>query len=352
MTGDDELQQDSGFDDITADIRAAAEQASTKALAEKVVTTEVEIPDNETPEQKATRERDAAGRFVAKPVEQSAPVTIPDADPAQATIEQPSPAIGTPKAWSAEAKAEWSKLSPAVQQAVLKREQEMDSGGRQWSTEKRAYEQVFAPVQTLSQQYQMKPADVVDRLVTVERRLADPAQSAQVIAELADSYGVDLAALVNGTPQPKPAQQQFNPEIIPQIVQKQVTQSLQAWQENQAVTGMITTFGTEKDQTGQLKHPHFSNEDVKKRMGALLGSGLAKDLEDAYQQSIWASSDLRTTLMAPQQQTQQRTTQVAKAKAAKMPSGAPGGSPAKVNGFDPKQTLDDDIRESIAMHRH
>jgi hypothetical protein len=158
--------------------------------------------------------------------------------------------------------------------------------------------------------------------------------------------------LVNGSLQPQAQQQQFNPQIIPQLVSQTVSQELSKWQQDQALTSQIQSFAQERDGAGQVKHPHFDNKAVKERMGALLEKGLASDLEDAYQQSIWAMPDIRTSLMAPKPEIQVRA-QVAKSKAAKVsPSGAPGGQPAKANGFDAKQSLDDDLREAIAMHRH
>lgn len=336
-------------DDISADIRAAVEQSSNRALAEKVVTAEVEIPA-ETEQQKADRLRDEGGRFVAMPVEQAkaAPEQITDADPAQAKVEA-SPAISMPKTWSADAKAEWSNLSPAVQQAVLKREQEMDSGGRQWSEQRATYEQALAPLSDFAQRYQIDPPQALNRLLEWQGALeTDPANA---IIQLARVSGVDLVALVNGSPQPQAQQQQFNPDLIYNGVNQLIAQQFQKRDEDQAVNSQIQSFASERDAAGQLKHPHFDNKAVKERMGALLEKGLAADLDDAYQQSIWAMSDIRSSLMAPKAEVQQRQ-QVNKSKAAKMPSGAPGGSTAKANGFAPDQSLDDDLREAIAMHRH
>lgn len=352
MGEDDDFQNETQIDDVAADIRAAVDQSSGRALAEKVATAEVEIPQ-ETETQKAERLRNERGQFVAKDTaEAQKPATgspITDADPAQANVAVPSNAPDMPKTWSAEAKTEWSKLPPAVQQAVLKREAEIDNGGRQWSSEKRAYEQAFQPVQALSQQYGLPGAEVINRLVTAEQRLQkDPVTA---ITELAQAYGVDLAALVNGSPQPQRQVQQpsFDPNIIPQLID----QRLNAWQQDQALNVQIQSFANARDAAGNVAHPHFANESVKQHMSALLDKGLATDLQDAYDKAVWALPDIRTSLMAPKPQAIV-VDQGSKAKKAMVsPRGAPSGSvPAKPNGYDPKASIEDDIRESIAAHRH
>jgi hypothetical protein len=74
--------------------------------------------------------RDAKGRF---------------ASAAAASVDQLS---GPPTSWSEQAKAEFARLSPEVQQAVLKRETEMQNGRQQWQDEQgrlRDIEQVIAP---------------------------------------------------------------------------------------------------------------------------------------------------------------------------------------------------------------
>src|SRR5215469_3327047 len=59
-----------------------------------------------------------------------------------------SSATAAPTSWSEQAKAEWSKLSPELQQAVLKREDEISRGSQQHSDERerlRSLENIIAP---------------------------------------------------------------------------------------------------------------------------------------------------------------------------------------------------------------
>ncbi len=334
----EDLEDQGPIDDVAGDIRAAMGAALDKALPEQA---------DESDAQKSERLRDEHGKFVAKNTEQPAPEPITDADPVQANAPAPSTAPSMPKAWSAEATAEWSKLPPAVQQAVLKREMEMDAGGRQWSDQRRSYEQALGPVHELADQYQMDPSDVTARLVNVERSLGNPETAAQTIVQLAQSYGVDLVALVSGNPQPQRPAPSFDPNIIPDLIDRR----FQAFQQEQAVSSEIQQFAGAKDAAGQLVHPHFANEAVKKHMKALLESDLAPDLQTAYDQAVWSLPDIRTTLMAPKPDVSRQ--QIVKSKKAGLSlSGAPGNTPAKPKGFAADTSIQDDIRASMDMLRH
>ncbi len=127
--------------DMEDDIRAAMAEVSgaapEPALAEEVVVApeaviaEAETPQDDTEKASDGRVRGPDGKFLAK-----APETV------QNTIDQPSEAVADPAAklairapasWSPAAKATFDKLPPEVQQAVAKREQEIDHGLRRWT---------------------------------------------------------------------------------------------------------------------------------------------------------------------------------------------------------------------------
>lgn len=348
MTGDDEIQVED--DDIGAQIRAAAEQVSSaKAVGDKLSSGDDSSSSSEVPEVGAERARDASGRFT-KSVEQTTAPDTPVSDAVQPT-EQPQErsqaSLTPPRGWSAEEKAMFTALPPAIQAAVSRREEQFSQGAQQWTERVRQYEQAVAPASVLSQQYQMPEGEVIKRLVDAERRLQQDAPNA--IAELAQAYGVDLAALVNGSPQPqRQAQQSFDPNIIPQLVERQVTEKLTAYQQDQALNSEIQQFAGARGADGQAAHPHF--EAVKSTMGILLQSGQAQTMQEAYDKAIWLSPETR-----PQPQIQvnsQQQVQKAK-KAAVSVNGAPMNGTPKPKGFDANQSLVDDIREAAAMvQRH
>ena len=138
-------------DDIRAAMAEVSGNAPEPAPAEEVVVAPEAIIEAETPHddgEKAAdgRVRGPDGKFIAKAAE-----TVQD------TPDQPSEAVAdpavklairAPASWSPAAKATFDKLPPEVQQAVAKREQEIDHGLRRKSEEVKRYEpleQVLAP---------------------------------------------------------------------------------------------------------------------------------------------------------------------------------------------------------------
>lgn len=342
------------------DVRAAWEQHS-KDVAENLSNTPAESAAD-----KAERLRDERGKFVAADKNKVEPGAAPevtiDADRVPGKENQPSTAGDLPKTWSADAKAEWSKLPPAVQQAVLKRESEIDAGGRQWSEQKRSYEQALAPVHTLAQQYQMPHADVVARLVSVEQRLADPAQAPQVINELIHAYltakGIRFAPATqtNGNQQPQsPQAVQFDPNRLIQTLEQRFDQKLQAREEQQRASAEVQTilgdFGSQKDAAGNLKYEHFGDRSVKVRMGHLLENGEATSMEDAYDQAIWSLPTIRSKLTAQAAAPVNGRAQTARARSAAVSlNGAPRGAAPIPRGNGSNGSVVDDVRAAFAQH--
>lgn len=324
-----EVTEAPSLDDV---VRAAYEQHS-------------QPDDDKTPEtetETTQRARDATGKFVKSAVEApelAAPELISDAGQKTEQPAQQSNAATPPSFLSAEAKAEWAKTPTAVQAAFLKRDADANEGGRQWSEQKQTIDRTLAPLHELSQQNGIDWKDGLQRLLTVESSLRNPATASQMVAQLAQAYGVDLRALVNGTQQPQRAAPQFDPNVIPSLVNRQVQEALETRDINTTISG----FAAAKDQAGQLLHPHF--EKVKPMMGFMLTSGQAEDIEDAYQKAIWTDPALR-----PQVQPQSQGQQVAKArKAAVSVKGAPGMRPQTTNGSAGK-SLDDVVREAYFEH--
>ena len=329
-------------DNVLDDVRAAFNEH--KELAEKLVNSP---PAEESAADKAERLRDEHGKFVAKPTVEQQPEgaapepKITDADPVPGKIEQPSNAAELPKTWSADAKAEWSKLPPAVQQAVLKREAEMDAGGRQWSEQRQTYERVLSPVAELSRQNGLSTEEGLQRLLSVEHRLQTDGPN--MIRELAQAYGVDLAALANGTQQPptQRAAPQFDPNQIPILVNHTLQQELARRDEQAALQTQISTFAS------QPGHEHF--EAVKVKMGRLLETGEATSLQDAYDQAVWANPSTRATLQAAQQSAPSAEKNAKARKAAVSINGSPRGA-APVNRVNGNGTIEDDVRAAWAQH--
>lgn len=293
----------------------------------------------------AERARDEKGRFAPTAAEKAAEsakaatAPIPDPD-ATAKPTATAQVVGdAPAGWSAEGKSAWKALATAlpslppeaqaavaaVQAAAMKREETASNGSRQWSEEKRRYEETIAPIAEAARSRGLEPKEAITRLMTAQNHLdSDPANA---IRWLAQSYGVDLTQLaINpdyrapGRQTPQPQQQHVDDRTIEQKVQEVI--------EQRELQREISDFAKNK--------PHF--EAVKGHMHALLQSGAATDLEDAYDQAIWAKKDLRSQLLAEHAGSntdkQQEAAKVQKARSAAVSlkgtgSGQPIAAPKK-----------------------
>lgn len=330
-------------DDVGADIRAAAESLGSKLSSADAVSPPsdaVEVPEVAQSE----RARDASGKFIPK-VEPSAPETVSDAGQQTEQPEQQSSAATPPSFLSAEAKAEWAKTPAAVQAAFLKRDADANEGGRQWSEQRQQLERAIAPLHELSQQNGLPWQEGLNRLLTVENSLRNPATAPQMVQQLAQAYGVDLAALVNGSPQPQRQNtSQFDPSVIISQAREEARKQVAEELESRELNSTIANFGIAKDASGQPLHPHF--EALKPVMGFLLSNKQATTMQEAYDKAIWLTPETRPQ---PQIQANQQQQVIRAKNAAVSPKGAPVNGVTKPKGFDAAQSLTDDIREAIAM---
>lgn len=330
-----------GNDDVRAIVAAAYEQHSKPAEPETPEPAAAEGEDRET----TARARNERGQFAPK-AETGTPVEaqpVSDADPIADTLEQPSTAIEPPTSWSADAKAEWSKLSPALQQAVIKREAEINDGGRRWSEEKRTYEDMLAPVREQARRAGVDEREGLNRLLAASDFLErDPANAIQWLAR---QYGVNLAQQPGETGAPV----QALPREVLNTMQTVTTlqQRLDA-REFADAAAAIQSFAS------QPGREHF--EAVKADMGRLIETGQARDMADAYDKAVWMNPEIRSQLVAAQTakaSADRRAQDVAIAdrarKAALSISGSPAGAGAPIAKPE-YDTVEAAVRAAFAQH--
>lgn len=354
-------------EDANDDVRAAI--ASLKG--EEPEAPEVQEPEAEAapegeqkPEPKADeRQRDDSGKFIAKdtakpakdvaPAKVAAPVAekIPPSDNTKASAPQPSTAAGAPPvSWAADAKGQWASLSPAVQAAVLKREQEASNGIRQYSEQVRNYEQALAPVAQEAQRRGMSVVDGIQRLLDGNRFLET--QPVQAILWLAQKNGLNLAELATNPPAQMPMRTEQVPQVDPRV------SSLE-----QRIEGMLIDQNLSVVNSFAEKNPHYEKvEDqlpeimtqLKAVNPSLSGGAL---LQAAYDRAIWLNQEVRDALIAERSQ-QSSQTQVAKvaekqAKATKAAISVRGSSATALapKANESKGDVYDDVRASIAQLR-
>ncbi len=325
-------EMDAGNDDVHADVRAAFAQH--QAEDTQADTGEAAPADRSRNErgQFAPKQDGADTGDTAKP--------LSDADKPSEQRDTPSTAVEPPTSWSAEAKTEWSNLSPALQQAVLKRENEINEGGRRWSEERRTYDEMLSPVREAAQRAGVDEREGLQKLIAANDFLERDPENA--IRWLAQSYGVDLSKPPSQAPQQRPD------PVVSQLSQRiqQLEGSLSA-REQAELNTQIERFKSEPG------HEHF--DAVKAEMGKLLQSGMASTMQDAYDRAVWSNPDLRAALLADQKASadaadREKAKQAADRarRGAISATGSPAGQPAPAKiDYD---TVEDAARAAARAH--
>jgi hypothetical protein len=270
-----------------ADLRSALTEALSSA--ETVETPVVETPvvqeaPIETQEARETRERDEAGRFVAKTGE-AAPSAAPSVEPDP--VEAP-PQIQRPSTWKKEYWPLYDKL--ATGQALTpdeakrladytnQRENEFKGGVSTYKAEAdkaKEINEAIAPFLPELQIHGIQPGQWIANLGRAHYTLAkgSPQEKLAMFHRLANEYGVDIG--------------QERPQVDPQMqwVSQELNQIRSAWTQFQSEQQKQAQESMQRDiQTFASAHPHF--EAVRDQMAGLLQSGLAQNLDEAYTKAI------------------------------------------------------------------
>lgn len=303
---------------------------------------------DETPE----RQRDENGRFAPKveveepvdPVEPADPVAPVEAEPAEPVVPPEMQKLGLRKD---EAEV-FAKADPALQQAFIRRSEEMHRGFEQ-NREKAQFGdamlQAINPHLQTIQSLGVHPAVAVGKLLDADKalRYGTAQQKTQFLTQLARDYGVDL-----GQAQEFAANQpQVNPEVDQlrqQLTQMQqwVQQKEQAheWQQRETLNSTISAFAANPE------HKHF--EAVRDYMAGLLQAGIAPDLDKAYEMAVWANPTIRAQVLAEQQANAEKARQAdatRKATDARKAAAVNVTRKGTLPAAKPIGTMDDTIRE-------
>jgi len=341
----------------TAELSIRDELAAALKSSQSVPETEVETPETETAvetpvvEAKETpaqeRARDEKGRFAAKTetAESAAPVVDRTSDAAarepgkgktDAPI-QPTPdkesassqALAPPNGWPAEAKAKWHELPPEIHAAVQKREQDIAKFTSTRDEHASFGRDVYRVVQPYLAQIAAEggtPVTAVQSMLNTAYvlRTGSPQQKTDILLKVAKEYGVELGAAKPGAPPTNTDQGYATLQSEIAALKNELAQFKTAGvtQLQSEVEAEIAAFAADP------KHPHY--ESVKGHMSALIGQGLAKDLQDAYDQAVWARPDTRATLEAQRradEEQKRRADAKAKAEAARKKNVSLTGGP-------------------------
>lgn len=299
----------------------------------------------ETPSEPSidSRPRDEVGRFAPKTPEPEQPAQ--QAQPAAVETPLASVVKPRPSSWKSEYEEHWAKLDPTIQDYIAKREADYAKGvstyKQNWDQAAPIYEAI-QPFMPELQKHNIDPRTWITSLGNAHQILAlgSPQEKAQMFVKLATDYGVPLQSLVGqqADPQFSTLAQELN-QIKNDWNQ---FKTLQQQQEQQLVQMEIQRFATDK--------PHF--EAVRETMSGLLQSGVASDLQSAYDKAIRLHDDIWQKQQAEAQQAKaqaeaearQKQVAEAKAKAVSPRSSSPTGMMNSGNG---KKGLRETLAEQL-----
>lgn len=334
-----DLETQGGGESLRETLEASFD--STSSEAETTVDTPAEPA--ESTETKAERARDEAGRFAKK--QEEAALEKPTAEVQQAAVVPAATSpYKAPSSWKKEAAAVFDKIESGepltvqemkiLRDEALRREGDFHKGIESFKTHAeagKAFEKVVTPYMETIRKFGVTPDVAVGELLKVDNllRTAPPAVKAQKFMELARDYGIDLS-------------QQFDPNVaelqarLYQMEEQQKQWQLQQQtQTHEALNSDIERFKAEAG------HEHF--EAVRDHMASLLQGGLAKDLQDAYDQAVYANPTTRASLLEQQRKEAEAQAQAQRARSAAV--SVRGSSPA--SGASAPQ-VGSSIRDAVA----
>lgn len=293
-------------------------------------------------------------------------------------------ALAPPKGISKEAAAEWANAPRAVQEAFIKREEQMAQGVQALQQRYADIDGAIAPRLETIRKHGHTPGQAVNQLFAwFELLSANPQQGFPALAE---SFRFDLRKLVQpqqAQPGAQPGAEGGQPEgAISPAVQSYIdglTQQVQ--QLNDVVTQRFGTLENTFAQQSQAKSqeildnwskgkPHF--EEVRQAMAQILQAGIVPplanggaDLDAVYDRAIYMMPEIRAKVLADQRKAEQaelkkkqdaeRKAQQDQAIAARRAQGGSLGLGAPGNPVDgagaPKKGKGKSVRESINQAR-
>lgn len=242
--------------------------------------------------------------------------------------------LAPPHGWSPAAKAAYAKLPPEVQEAVARREVEINNGFAKLKDYKgldEYAEMARASGTTLREAF--------DRYKAAEDLLDQDFRGG--VMQLCEMYGVhpmqlaqEFAQMFGGGQQPgtQPAPADPQQALIARELadMKNTVRTLITERERQEREG-INTF------VQQFAQDKLYFEDVRQDMAHLIRTGQANDLNDAYDKACWMRPDIRDLLIKERAAPQEAEARVSKARRASgsLQPGAPAGpsSPSSANSI-------------------
>ena len=317
-----------------------------ESLSEAINAVEsVETPQVETPiETKSERVRDDDGKFSKKDVEIDPSLVTEKLSQTDKPIEEPiaEPVQkARPSTWKKDYWEKFDALDPELQNYINQRETEYKTGVSVYKNEAesaRSINEALTPLLPDLQRNNIQPSQWIKNMGTAHQALVygSPDQKLQVFAKLAKDYGVDINNLQNNQYE----QQQIDPNTqwLTQQVQG-LSQTLNSFKEQQAQQEQAK-FQTEVQQFA-ANNPHY--EAVRLQMAQLLETGMANDLQGAYDKAVRLNDDTWQSVIETKTKQQSQTDIVNKAKSAAVStkSSTPSGTASNSTGKGLREQISD-----------
>lgn len=264
---------------------------------------------------------DAQQQVEATPAEtvQQAPVNEEPVEPP--VWERP------PASWKKDYHEVWQTADPRLKEYAWQREEEMKRGVEPLLTKAQfadQIQQVIEPYQNNLKTLGLEPPQAIQALMNADNVLRNgtPQQKAQMFATLSQQYGVNLSEIGTLQQQPvDPTVSMLQNELYSVKNEVMTWKQQQEAAQNQALLSEIESFSQ--------KAEFF--EDARPTMIQLLNTGMAQNLEDAYNKAI----RLDESLFSKIQQSQQAQAEAAKREAANKAAKAAKAAAVSVRSSTP-----------------
>lgn len=351
-------------DDILADVRSAAE-APAEPVAEAAPAVEAEAPvkDERTAEERA---RDDKGRFAPKKDEPKATVSgippkpapigaqagaaapPPTAPPASVPAPEKPAELQAPRAWRAIGREAWAKVPPEAQREIVRREHET-AQVLQAAAEHRhiaeSFKAAVAPYERIFAREGVDTLKGIQSLLPAVQALQEgtPQRKAQVLAQIARAYHVDIGELDSALAgqQQAPQQQQLDPQTIIRQAKEEFAREFEEKRQALAVereAQAVEAFSAKAEFLDDVR------DDMADLLEGAARRGVALTIEEAYDRACHMNPEIRRVLQQREVAANvgsQTSTQRAKAASSSVRSSPSGGHFVAPSGG----RIEDDIRE-------
>lgn len=260
-----------------------------------------------------------------------------------------------PEHWAEEDKEVFSSLDTRGREFLLRRHKEMEAAHTKKqqavAEERKRLEGLLKTVEPHDEFFNdigLKREEALANILNVARVLHghDPKSKAAVVQQIINDYNVQLGNQQDSEPLDPQTQLIFSEvnqlkENLRQLQQERIQN------EERSLQNTINDFANQKDESGNLKYPHF--ETLKEDMGILMSARKAESLEEAYEAAIYLNRDLRKDYILRQNNKDKQEAEAREKTAASKRASFNLKSGSTTNIIDPKPDLSlrDEIRRNV-----